>query len=245
MLRLAIFVLALIGLSSAAFAEETPDSRIRIALNMFVQTSTTTVSQTVAFEKFSEEGSRTANYEIGRRPVIDIGGTVRLKRGFGAGVSLSYFHDPGSAQVSALIPHPFFFNRLRPVSGEAGVSHGELGIHLQAVYWIQRSKRMDIVVSGGPSIIRANQGFVTDVVFSQTPPYDTATFRGASVSRLNKTATGGNVGVEVGWRLSRHFAVAASSRFSRATAEFSITDTPPVAVHVGGFQAGGGLRLLF
>jgi hypothetical protein len=231
------------GFSTRSLAQRTPDRRVSVTLAGAYQASTTGVTQAITFEQYGEDGSLTAGYTVDRGPAIDLGAVVRLWRGFGAGVAGSYFHDSGSAQVNALVPHPFFANQPRQISGPVPVSRSELALHIQAVYWIQPTGRLDIVVSGGPSVFRADQDFVSDVTFSQTFPYDTAAFESAAVVRERKTVTGGNVGAEVGWRLSRYVGVAGLIRYSRASASFPDTSAP--AIVVGGLHLGGGVRCVF
>ena len=100
-----------------------------------------------------------------------------------------------------------------------------------------------MLVSGGPSVIRAEQDFVSDVAYSQTFPYNTATFEGATVERQRKTAIGVNVGAEAGWRLVGPFGVAAVVRYSRVTDHFPVIGA--TSVPVGGLNVTGGVRLLF
>jgi hypothetical protein len=102
---------------------------------------------------------------------------------------------------------------------------------------------VELVVSGGPSVFRVDQDFVSDVAYTQEYPYDTATFEGASLVRQRKTVIGGNIGGEVGWRITRHLGLAGAVRYSHASAEFAGTSAQPVPV--GGVHVGGGVRLLF
>ena len=161
----------------------------------------------------------------------------------GVGLSGAYFSSSNPAQVTALVPHPLLAGRPRQISGPAGVSRTELGVHLQAAYWVRATDRVEIVVSGGPSVIRASQDFVSDVTFTEAFPYDTAKYDGATVVRERKTAKGGNIGAEVTWRASRHYGIAAVVRYSHAAADFSDAGTPTLVI--GGLRAGGGIRLSF
>jgi hypothetical protein len=232
------------GMSTTALAQGTPpDSRVALDLTAGYQTIATSFSQTVTFEQYSESGSLTSTYTVGRRPVVDAGLIVRVWRSVGVGISGSYFHDSGSAQVNALVPNPLVFGQPRQVNGPAGAAHTEAGVHFQAAYWVQPSQRLEIVVSGGPSVFRVDQDFVSDVTYTQAYPYDVATFQGASVIRQRKTETGVNIGGEVGWRVARHLGLAAAMRFSRATAEFPGTSAQSMVI--GGLHVGAGIRLPF
>ena len=231
------------GSGTTVLAQGTPDSRVAVSIIGGYQVTESTFSQSVTFEQYSEPGSLTTTYTHERRPVADIGATVRVWRNFGVGVSGSHSDDSGTAQVHALVPHPFVFNQPREVNGLADVTFTETVLHVQAAYWAQLTPRLDIVVSGGPSFFRVEQDFVSDVAFSETDPFNTATFEGATVERKQRSVTGANIGGEVGWRLARHFGLAGAVRYSRATADFPDTSATPV--RVGGLHLGGGVRLLF
>jgi hypothetical protein len=231
------------GMNTTAMAQGTPDSRVALDVGAAFQAKATSVTQTIAFEQYSEPGSLTSTYSASKGPIVDAGVTVRVWRHFGAGVSVDYFHDSGSAQVSAMVPNPFEFGQLRQVSGTPGVSHTEVDTHVQAAYWAQLSPRVDILVSGGPSVFRVDQDFVSDLAYTQAAPYNAATYQGASTVRERQTAVGGNVGGEIGWRVANHLNLTGSMRYSRATADFPDTSAQPLVL--GGLRVGGGICLHF
>src|SRR4051812_18920302 len=84
------------GGGTDAFAQTVPDSRVAVSVTGGYQLTTRSFTQTVTFEQYSEEGSLTATYATGRRPVLEAGVIVRLWRSFGVGVSASYLRDSGS-----------------------------------------------------------------------------------------------------------------------------------------------------
>jgi hypothetical protein len=229
--------------SGPASAQQPPDSRVSITLSGAYQPSAKRFSQAITFEQYGEEGSLAVDHAAKRGPVVDAGMVVRLWRCVGLGVSGSYFRGSNAAQVSALVPHPFFVNRPRQISGPASTSVTQLGLHVQVAYWVKATDRLEIVFSGGPSVIRVDQDFVSDVTFTQVFPYDTATYAGAAVLRRRKTARGGNLGAEIDWRAAGRVGLAAVVRFSRAIADFPETGAPPLVL--GGLRIGGGVRLLF
>jgi hypothetical protein len=245
-INLISIVLSAVGLllsSQAVAAQDADVSRVAATLTAGYQASSNTFSQSITFEAFSEDGSLTTDYKTSHVPVIDGGVGVRLWRGLGVGVAGSYASGTSPAQIGALIPHPFVFNQPRQINGTADVLHRELAVYVQAQYWIQAADRLTVVVSAGPSVIRTDQDFVSDVTYTQTPPYDVATYSGATVIRARATAVGGNVGAEADWRLARHLGAAAVVRYSRATADFTSVGVSGVAV--GGLHFGGGVRVIF
>ncbi|MEP6918000.1 MAG: hypothetical protein ABJC89_20300, partial [Acidobacteriota bacterium] len=193
--RLAAFTSLLLAgagaIGGTAQAQGMPVARAVVSVTAGYQTSQPTFSQSITFEEYSEEGSLTTAYATRRRPVADGGLTLRLWRRLGVGVAGSYFHDAGSATVSALLPNPFVFDQPRQISGPAGVTHNELALHFQAAYWAPISPRVALIVSGGPTVFRVEQDFVSDVTYSHTDPYDAAAYEGASVIRKHQNVTGG------------------------------------------------------
>jgi hypothetical protein len=236
---------ALLALACArtASAQGTPRERVAVTVGPAYQVSANTFSGTVTFEAFAEDGSITTDYSVAQRPRLDAGVVVRLWRGFGVGVAGSSLSGTSPAQITGSIPHPLAPNQPRTLTGTADVTHKESTIHLQAVYWFQPTRRLDVMVSGGPSTLRVEQDFVTDVSYSQTFPYDSVTFQGATLTRESKTARGGHAGVVVGVRVLRHLSVAGLIRYSSAHVAFPDTGVP--AFTIGGLQTGGGVQILF
>ncbi len=230
--------------SAAAFGQTaTAEPRVGVTVAAGYRVSSPAFSQSITFEQFSEDGSLTTDYKIGQAPVVDWGVAVRIWKGLGAGVAGSYVRNTSPAQIHALIPHPFVFNQPRAVDGTVDVFHRELALHVQALYWIQATDRLDVIVSAGPSVIQTDQDFVSDVTYTQSPPYDVAAFSGATTTRARETAVGSNVGVEAGWRVTRHLRAAALARYSHAKADFTAVGAPEIVV--GGFHVGGGVRVVF
>ncbi len=236
---------ALLALACArtASAQATPREHVAVFVGAGYQLNANTFSDTVTFESFAEEGSVKTGYSVRRGPHLDAGVVVRLWRGFGVGVAESSLHGTNPAQITGSIPHPIAANQPRTLTGTAGVTHNESTIHLQAVYWFQPTRRLDVMISGGPSRLRLEQDFVSNVSYTQTSPYDSVTFQGATLTRESKTVRGGNAGVMVGVRILRHLGVVGLVRYSSAHVAFPDTGVP--AFTIGGLQTGVGAGILF
>jgi Outer membrane protein beta-barrel domain len=236
---------ALLALASAptASAQGTPRERVAVTVGASYQVSATTFSDTATFEAFAETGSIKTDYSVGQHPGFDAGVVVRLWRGLGVGVAGSSQSGTSAAQITGSIPHPITANQPRTLTGTADVTDSQSAIHLQAVYWFQPSRRLDVMISGGPSRLRVEQDFVSDVNYTQTFPYDSVTFQSATLTRESKTAHGANAGVTVGVRVLRHISVAGLVRYSSARVSFP--DTGLSTFTIGGLQTGGGVQLTF
>jgi hypothetical protein len=236
-------VLCSLGALGIAQAQGREDTAI-VSVNAGLQAATRRLSENVSLFKNVEQTPLSATLGNKGVPVVDLGGTIRIIGRLGANVAFTSVSNTGSAAVSAEIPHPFYFNRLRPISGEASVAHKEQVFHTDAAL-VLPSESMVVVVFGGPSFFSVKKDFVTDVTFNESYPYDTATFASATLTPLSASVTGFNAGVDLTWRLGPQWGVGGIVRYSRAEVPFKSGDLDFGTLNVGGLQAGGGLRLIF
>src|SRR6185295_12014494 len=104
----------------------------------------------------------------------------------------------------------------------------------------------DVMLYGGPSLFTVRQTLVTDVTYSESFPFDTATFTGAQTTEsTSKTEVGFHIGGDVAWKFTRNVGIGGMVRFARAEATLNATNNSLVTVDIGGLQFGGGIRLAF
>lgn len=193
-----------------------------------------------------ESGSTDVAYPIESGAIVDAGAAVRLWRGLGAGVAVSRFSHEGVAPTRSLVPHPFFFRRFREVIGDArGIERNEMAVHLQAQYALPPAGPVQVVVMGGPSVLRVEQTIVTRVNYTEEYPYDEAAFSGADTRRVDGSAAGFNVGADVRWMVTRHVGAGVLVRYTRATIDLAVADTRAREVEAGGAHIAAGVRLAF
>jgi hypothetical protein len=227
-----------------AFAQTRSDTAI-VSVNAGLQSDTQGLSENVALSKYAETTPLTVSMGKKGVPVVDLGGTVRILSNLGVNVAYTTLSDLNTAAVAAQIPHPFYFNRLRAVSGDApNVMHKETAFHTDAAFVIP-SRAIMLVVFGGASFFSVKQDFVTDVSINESYPFDTAAFSNATLTRLSANVTGFNAGADVTVKLGRQWGVGGILRYSRAQVPFKSGDLDFGTIDVGGIQAGGGLRLIF
>ena len=122
------------------------------------QGAPTTFAASTVFRTNIESGSVSTNYPVKSASQIDVGGGARVWRNLGVGVSVSYTTQNDNAEVTAKVPHPFFFNQPRTVTGSQSVLRQETGVHVQALWMIPATSQLQIGVFGGPSFIMVKQG---------------------------------------------------------------------------------------
>jgi hypothetical protein len=242
----ATLLTALCAVAVAAPVHAQTSGRIRISVNVAQQVTSRSLDQSFSVPINVESAPITSSIDVPSAPLFDIGGSYRLIDRLSVGVAVSSLSRNVSASVDAQIPHPFFFNTLRPISGElTALQHKERAVHISALYVVPAGTKVDIGLFGGPSSISLKQDFVTDIDYTATYPYDAATFTGAPTETISKSVMGYNVGADVSYRLSPAVAVGGLIRFTGGSATITVGSGNDVDAKVGGLQAGGGIRFIF
>jgi hypothetical protein len=221
--------------------------RVRISANAGVQPSSIAITSSTTTPVYAENETVTTAYNVGSGVFFDGGALIRVGGGLHAGVAVSSFMKQNDGDIASTIPHPFFYNTPRAVSGVAGgLERSEVVTHVQAAYVIQLGRSIDIAVSAGPSWFHVSQDLVTGITFAERYPYDVVTFTAASTASTTADSVGINAGVDVGVKLSKNIGLGGLVRYSHTSVEFPLSGalTSPKS-DAGGFQVGGGLRLYF
>ena len=239
------------GSVGPALAQEGPVRTGTVSINLGVQTASA-FSATVPFTVNVEQGTLTADYEGGQLPGVDasIGMRVWKNLAIGGGVSAfrgGSFSGKGiTSRVSARIPHPIHYDRLRDVSGSGeGLAKTEIGLHLQAMWITSIRERLLVTVFAGPTAFAVERDIIIGVEAQETYPYDSAEFKEVSSQRVSDSAVGFNVGLDLGFYFSQHVGVGGLLRFSRGTVHLDVPEGEALSVETGGVQSTAGLRIRF
>ncbi len=229
-----------------AAAQSSPPPRAFVVVNGLYQISKTDFDATRTIRANAEDGRVDTTYALKSGPAFDVAGGGRIWRQLSVGVGVTRFSRSTAAEVTATIPHPFFFSRPRTVTGEADdFAREELAVHVQARLAVPISRRMQAMVFGGPSFFQVTQDLATDVHYTESYPYDTASFAGVDSTSVKKSGTGFNVGADVAYYFLNNVGVGGTVQFSRATIDLPLVGGDDVSVKAGGTQVGAGLRLRF
>jgi hypothetical protein len=213
-----------------------------MVLNGVYQSGTPAFSDVFSYTEYVEKTTITTEYSPKKGPAFDGGGAVRIWRNLAVGVNVSLAKRSTDGSLTGAIPHPFFFNAPRAISGTTAIERTENAVHVQALWVIPAGRRLLIAVGGGPSFFSIKQSLVESVTYSESYPYDSATFASASVTQPSASAVGFGGSVDVGYYFSRYVGIGGFVRYARATVEFPTHDST-LSLDAGGFEAGLGLRI--
>jgi hypothetical protein len=219
--------------------------RLTLLINGGYQPSTTSFDDEFSVPLYQEQQTTEVSYPVDAGPLFEGGAAIRLWKGLAVGGVISKFAVEGTANVTSSVPHPLLLLHNREVTGEPGdLRREETAVHIQAQYQLPPFGKLQVVLAGGPSIIDIKQAIVTNVRYTETYPYDTATFAGVDSRRVSGTASGFNAGVDFQWMFNRNVGAGALVRVTKATVDLSI-EGRTIQVDAGGTQIGVGLRLAF
>jgi hypothetical protein len=238
--------LLLLGAAAAASAQSTPPAtKGYVSVNGGYQTTVNSFGNTESFVANAEQGRFDSQYTVKAGRSFDVAAGVMGWRHFGFGVGVTSLSMATPLHLAAEIPHPFFFDRGRAISGEVGgLKRQELAIHTQVRAMASVGTRLQLMAFGGYSLFQLTQDVVTDVTYTDEYPYDSATFKGATTTAKGASKFGVNGGADVAFFFTRRLGVGFGAQFARATVALPMT-SGPINVKVGGLQAGTGLRMRF
>ena len=235
-----------VSFPTEALAQSDDNSAVYVSVNGSYQGAPASFNDRIAETTNLEPASAALAYAVRNAPGFDIGMGARVAGRLSIGAAVSRYTQSDVASVTASVPHPFFFNQARAVSGTVdSLARQELAVHVAAAWTIAAGSAVRVAVFGGPSFFSTKLDLVNGANYTETYPYDTASLAGADVGRSSKSAVGFNTGVDVAYMFTPSIGAGTIVRFSRAQTQFDRPDGTTLGITVGGAQVGAGLRLRF
>jgi hypothetical protein len=243
-LSVVMALLIILGAGARAGAQTRVSERVFISVNGLYQVTSNDFDDTTTFRIHAENGRFDTDYDVGGGLAFDVSGAYVVWRNLAVGAGLTSFSTSTPTTIEAQVPHPFFFNQPRSVSGEFEGDRSELAVHIQARWIVPVSNKLVVAVFGGPSFFQVEQTIVSDFEYTESYPFDTATFSRAIANDQSESKIGFNVGGDVAYYFSNRVGVGGVVQYSGATVEMTVP-SGTADVKAGGLQVGGGLRLRF
>lgn len=236
---------AALCVAAAPAAAQQTGSRFTAGFNAGYQAATNSFTDRFTFELYRETASTAIQYPVKGGFLFDAGASVRVWKRLGAGLAVSRYSRTVTAHTSSSLPHPLYLERPRTLTGDAGGTREETGVHVLAVFLVPATGRLRLELSAGPSFISVDQPLVAMVRRQEAYPYDVTTFTGADTRSGSRSATGFNAGIDATWMFNRTFGAGALVRFAAATVTLDAPSGHTISIDAGGAQAGVGLRVHF
>lgn len=223
-----------------------PDHRFAFFVNGALGTSALDFADSRSFELFLEQARFDQRYRSPETQGVELGAYWRIKGPVGIGASAELFRSDKEAAYSAVLPHPFYFERNRELSGQlSGLVHEEQALHVNAVVSKTWAGRFTVDVFGGPSLFLTKTEVLVDVPYAEVYPYDTVVPGDVETRLLEDHPLGYNVGAGVTFRLAGPLGIDLGARYSQAQIRIAPSENGTIEFLAGGFRLGAGLRFLF
>lgn len=244
-IALAMPVTALAQSKASGTSTTRPSNRGAIAINGSYQGGSSDVTSTVGFTANAERATFQYKFPVKPGTALDVSARYTVRKNLGVSVGYTSFSAGRSADVTGQIPHPFFFNQPRTISGTASLERKETAVHLRATLSSRPGKRLQFTASAGPAFFSITQTLIDAVSYTDAYPFDTATFSSATTRRVSKSKTGVGAAVDIAYYVSKHLGVGAIVSVAKASITAKAADDSSVAISAGGSALGLGLRLRF
>lgn len=202
-------------------SEKRWQGRVYVNVNGGFQTASPSFGYTQTTQLWEEQAS--AALDIPGEPAVtfDVSGGVRLVQNFGVGLTYSRYDVERTGSLTTTIPHPFFFEESGTAQRDIPLSRTEDVVHIQAVYKVPVTRKLQIGMFGGPSYFRCQDQLVREFQLEGdfTANFDwIVDFAEEPVLKLEEdTAWGFHGGVDVAYLFSRYVGLAGTVRYSHAT----------------------------
>ncbi|HXD17941.1 MAG TPA: hypothetical protein VN654_13055 [Vicinamibacterales bacterium] len=239
-------VLLFAAATSASAQSLTPAVKGYVSINGGYQVTTNSFGHADSFEANAEQGRYQSDYTVKAGPSFDIAAGAIGWRHLGFGIGVSRFSRSTPLHLAGDVPHPFFFDRGREVSGDVGgLQRQEVAVHTQVRAMAPVGDRLQVMAFGGYSYFQLTQDVITEVTYTDEYPYDSASLKGATTTAKAGSKIGVNGGADVAFFLTRRLGLGFGAQYAGATIVLPMGSGAGTRVKVGGVQAGGGLRLRF
>jgi hypothetical protein len=185
--------------ASASARAQVWEDRAYVNVNLGFHLASQTFVDTRTPVIYDERASVTTKRVIGRGTMpLDVGAGVRVWKNLGLGVAYTQFSVTNNATLDAKVPHPILFSQSRFASVPVELKHSESAIHLLAVCVLPISDRMDLALSGGPTIMSVKRDLVTGIqIAEESPTFATVTIAKALVMTGEDRVFGGVGGADL------------------------------------------------
>ena len=237
---IAAAVLACSGITRPASAQT-----FFLTVGAGAQISKNTLDRDTTPTFYAEAGTVHQHFRMPRGARVEFGGGLRLGR-MEIGAVVGSYRANGTLDVTAGIPHPFFFAQFRPAALSDPAHRAVLDVNVDLTMRLFRWRTMTVSLGAGPTYMRLTQEIETALNISDLYPYDTVTIQSFVMSTVKGSGIGGHVLGAVTYPLRRRILASGIVRYASVKATTPMeAGAPNVHWAVGGAQVAGGLRLLF
>jgi len=233
-----LLCLAFCAVATPARAQVTWTDKGFVNVSVGFQAGSQALSVTSPFEIYGESGSVSAVTEASTGALFDFSAGYKVWRNMAIGAGFSTTGGSSDAAVTASVPDPLIFDRLRTVnSSVTDLNHRENVFYITGTWMVPLTTKFDVGIAFGPAFFSMKQDLPTSVTVTEPGPViDQAS------GEISESGVGFHLGVDATYLVTPRIGVGALMRYTRGSVDVEgATDK----LTVGGFQLGVGARFRF
>ena len=210
-----------------------------------------TFADTSTFTIYTEQAATAAGHSFGGGSLVDIAAGYRVWRNLAVGLGYSHNSNDSDAIVSVRVPHPILFGQSRQATETLGdLEHSESAVHLQFVWMMPLTNKIQFAVMAGPSFFSVHQDIVSPVGredIRDVAPFTSVSIANLSAAEYKDSPVGVNIGVDGTYLITPMIGAGLFVRYAGASLDLPTPAgvTRDDELRAGGAQVGGGVRLRF
>jgi len=229
--------------TKAAQPQET--HRFFVTIGGGAQISKNTLDRDTAPTFYAEPASVHQHFRIPAGARVEFGGGMRFSQ-IEIGGSFGFGRENGVLDVTAGIPHPFFFGQFRPAALSDRARRTVVDVNIDFMVRLFRWGRTTVSLGAGPTYTSLTQTIETALNIADVYPYDTVTIQSFVMSTVKGRGVGGHVLGSVSYPLRRGLLATGIVRYTAVKATTPMeTGAADVRWQVGGLQGIASIRFLF
>jgi hypothetical protein len=227
------------------------DGKLAITVSVGIQPGSQNADRTETFPLYGEEARIDIAQDIDGGAFFDIGASYKVGTSIGVGFAYSRFSSGSDAALGAQIPHPSVTNRFRSFTASvSGLDHTESAVHLNGIWFVPFTDKIDFSFAIGPSFFSVTQGFprsitASDIAAREVAPFNSLTIDRVDAVTLKESGAGFNLGADASYAFTPLLSGVVMLRYSRASVDFTLGNGQTASVDVGNAQIGAGVRVRF
>lgn len=233
------FLIALIGATSAS-AQTLPPAKLFVNVNVAVQTGEFGAATNFTSDTFQETATIAVSRKIKSGPIFDMtAGLLSIKGPIGLAANVLTWKRDSDGLAEATVPHPIFYDQPREVSGTlTAMKHQETWLGILATWRRPLTPKIDLMILAGPAV-----AFVVHEVPTSATVSESSLGPDVHLTLVTeeKQLWGYEVGGDIRYALTNMIGVGGFARVTGARGHIRDVAT----LELGGFSAGGGVRLRF
>lgn len=221
--RAGLALAALLMVPALASAQDRPlngwEGRGFISASVGVQSASPNFGYNYATTLFDEQAKAGLQIPGKKGASFDVGGGVRLVQNFGVGFTYSRYSKSRTATLITTIPSPIVYGDSATIERQIPLQRDEDAFHIQAIYKVPLTSRLQAGVFGGPSYFRCLDdsvvSFGLEGNFSDQLDWLVA-FRNVTQTIQKDSTWGYHGGADLTFMATPHIGVGATVRYSHA-----------------------------